>query len=388
MTDVLDQIGEQLSRAAQRQVARHATATRQRRIGALVTLADHAVRSHKRWRSPRPLAVVLALALGMAGAAYGAARLIGIGAPAPSSRDPSVNLIVTTRTDLLSVRARDPDGGPAWAFELSFERHTPLLAGVPGVCVAIGRIVDGRLGYLGQDGAFGDDGKFHAASVASGQYGGLFTGIAGLFEGPDTCMGAARNGSMPTIAGLAGEFSSGTLVANGLAGCSLAAPSPPAPRKHGHLREIPLTPANERLRRLGLERQLSALGTQLAVLRAGGGRANQLARRAGVTIAVLRRVDASELPLVRRELASNTVLVPTVTSCEPGAVRTYWQGFAGASARSITLVAGRTRYREDLRSDQQGAYLFVLAGTARTERGAYTIVTCRNGRRYTHRTAC
>jgi hypothetical protein len=55
---------------------------------------------------------------------------------------------------LLPLRAADPAGGLTWGMRIV---HTTR--GL--VCVQIGRVYQGRLGELGIDGAFGDDGKFH-----------------------------------------------------------------------------------------------------------------------------------------------------------------------------------------------------------------------------------
>jgi len=66
----------------------------------------------------------------------------GLGTPIPST------VILT------GLRVPDPDGGLPWG--LRTMRTTRGMA-----CVQIGRVQDGRLGIIGQDGAFGDDGKFH-----------------------------------------------------------------------------------------------------------------------------------------------------------------------------------------------------------------------------------
>jgi len=55
---------------------------------------------------------------------------------------------------LLSLRAADPDGGPSWGL-----RTLKTTRGLG--CVQLGRVYGSRLGVLGQDGAFADDGKFH-----------------------------------------------------------------------------------------------------------------------------------------------------------------------------------------------------------------------------------
>jgi hypothetical protein len=59
----------------------------------------------------------------------------------------------TLRT--LPIAAPDPAGGPPWGMrELSTTRERG--------CLQIGRLLDGKLGALGQDHAFKDDGRFHA----------------------------------------------------------------------------------------------------------------------------------------------------------------------------------------------------------------------------------
>jgi hypothetical protein len=60
----------------------------------------------------------------------------------------------------LPIAAPDPAGGPPWGMrELSTSRG----AG----CLQLGRIVDGKLGALGQDHAFKNDGRFHELPVAA-----------------------------------------------------------------------------------------------------------------------------------------------------------------------------------------------------------------------------
>jgi hypothetical protein len=57
-------------------------------------------------------------------------------------------------TRLLPMRVADPAGGLPWGMRLV---HTTRDL----VCVQVGRIDGSRLGVLGQDGAFDDDGRFH-----------------------------------------------------------------------------------------------------------------------------------------------------------------------------------------------------------------------------------
>ena len=69
-----------------------------------------------------------------------------VGAPIPSS------------VRLLALRVADPDGGPPWGL-----RTIKTTRGL--MCVQVGRIVDGRIGVLGRDGAFHDDGRFSPPSI-------------------------------------------------------------------------------------------------------------------------------------------------------------------------------------------------------------------------------
>jgi hypothetical protein len=62
--------------------------------------------------------------------------------------------IAAPGTRLLAMRVADPAGGLPWGIRL-----VPTTRGL--MCVQVGRIGGSRLGVLGQDGAFGDDGRFH-----------------------------------------------------------------------------------------------------------------------------------------------------------------------------------------------------------------------------------
>ena len=59
---------------------------------------------------------------------------------------------------LLPLRVEDPAGGPPWG--LRIVRTSRKLT-----CVQVGRVVDGQLGVLGQDGVAGNDGRFHPLPV-------------------------------------------------------------------------------------------------------------------------------------------------------------------------------------------------------------------------------
>ncbi|HEY7934747.1 MAG TPA: hypothetical protein VID48_13070 [Solirubrobacteraceae bacterium] len=124
---------------------------------------------------PLPLAAVIALAvLLLAAAAFAATQIIGFGAPVkashrPGRERPSVSAGVgipvagaksaPASAQLLGISVADPGGGLHWGMRIV--RTTRDL-----VCVQIGRLLDGRLGVLGQDGEFKDDGLFHELPAA------------------------------------------------------------------------------------------------------------------------------------------------------------------------------------------------------------------------------
>jgi hypothetical protein len=115
------------------------------------------VRPRRRWR--RSGAFLVALPLGVAAMAVAATS--GILSGAPVENPPGLHLnpkaglgVVVGSGKLLGVRAADPAGGPDWAL-----RMVKTSRGLG--CVQLGRLVDGKLGVLGRDGTFGNDGKFH-----------------------------------------------------------------------------------------------------------------------------------------------------------------------------------------------------------------------------------
>jgi hypothetical protein len=157
----------------------------------------------RRWRGrflTRPLVIGLAIVSGATGVALAARALVGVGTPAPREY-PNLNVtILPAETRLLSVRVPDPGGGPPWGMRLIFvsgDRHGPEAVRhgasaskhvVRWGCVQIGRVVDGKLGVLGQDGAFHDDGLFHELPVQPESCGSLdkaghltgFTGVSNI----------------------------------------------------------------------------------------------------------------------------------------------------------------------------------------------------------------
>jgi hypothetical protein len=128
-------------------------------------------RRHRRARRPwrRPMVLAFAATLTVAGGALAATGVIPIGRSVPASHDRAHpdrdgGALVAGTTRVLALRAADPDGGPDWAMRVQATTRDAL-------CLQAARVVDGRLGLLGQDGAFGDDGRFHPLPAQSGSHG-------------------------------------------------------------------------------------------------------------------------------------------------------------------------------------------------------------------------
>ncbi len=123
-------------------------------------------RSHLPWylrirpRLSRPAIVALAglVATGSALAASGVLRTgAPVGTPVPAIPNAYEGAVIPGSVHLLPLRVPDPDGGPPWGLR--------VLKTTRGLtCVQFGRVVAGRLGVLGRDGAFADDGAFHPFS--------------------------------------------------------------------------------------------------------------------------------------------------------------------------------------------------------------------------------
>jgi hypothetical protein len=121
------------------------------------------VRRHHRparrpWR--HPLALSFAATLVTAGGALAATGVIPIGRAVPAEHEQGnarrdTGPLTPGTAKVLALRAPDPAGGPPWAVRVqATTRHT--------VCMQAARVVDDQLGVLGRDGAFDNDGQFHA----------------------------------------------------------------------------------------------------------------------------------------------------------------------------------------------------------------------------------
>ncbi len=136
-------LGAQLTAAAARQQASGGSASR--------------VRAWRPRRMNAPLIVAIVVLAG--GAIAAAATGLLTGSPVSSPAGPPVphadyGVPVAGGSDLLALRAADPEGGLPWGMRIV---HTTR--GL--VCVQVGRVYRGALGQLGVDGAFHDDGRFH-----------------------------------------------------------------------------------------------------------------------------------------------------------------------------------------------------------------------------------
>jgi hypothetical protein len=130
------------------------------------TRAAVPARPRRRRARIRPFVLVVPLLLAVTAGALAAGGVIQFGAPtgqppgySRSSRSGLGGLTQGT-VRLLAISTQDPVGGPAWGMR--------VFSTTRGVgCIQVGRLVDGRLGALGQDGAFHDDGLFHELGTST-----------------------------------------------------------------------------------------------------------------------------------------------------------------------------------------------------------------------------
>jgi hypothetical protein len=117
-------------------------------------------------RRRRAIAAAVALALlAAAAAALAATGLLRTGAPVRPGlgdlTDPATGPGAVRPGSVTGILAHTPDpaGGPPWGI-----RVVGTTRGL--ACLQVGRVVRGRLGVLGQDGLFADDGRFHPLPAA------------------------------------------------------------------------------------------------------------------------------------------------------------------------------------------------------------------------------
>jgi hypothetical protein len=121
-------------------------------------------RGGRRRHARRLAPIASAAALLTAGVAFGAG-LIQLGAPAKTSEgfetaESPFGTVTPASVSVLPIATPDPQGGPPWGM-----RVFSTSRGVG--CVQVGRLLDGHVGALGVDGAFGDDGRLHELPVRS-----------------------------------------------------------------------------------------------------------------------------------------------------------------------------------------------------------------------------
>jgi hypothetical protein len=133
--------------------------------------AEPAARTRRLGRRRRVplLATIVLTALVLAAAALAATGIIGFGAPvksapSPGQERPSVTAGIgvpvagangsPASVQPLAISAPDPNGGLRWGMRIVHTTRGLL-------CMQIGRLLDGRLGVLGQDDVLNNDGLFH-----------------------------------------------------------------------------------------------------------------------------------------------------------------------------------------------------------------------------------
>jgi hypothetical protein len=147
---------------------------RQQLVAAAGALFDSPPATHRRGGIPRrrhvPLLVAIILAaLLLAAAALAASQIIGTGGPVSASRAPGRGLASVSTgvgipvagshgnpasSQLLGISVADPAGGLPWGMRVVHTTRGLL-------CLQIGRLMNPRLGVLGRDGQFDNDGLFH-----------------------------------------------------------------------------------------------------------------------------------------------------------------------------------------------------------------------------------
>jgi hypothetical protein len=120
------------------------------------------------WRRSRRVLAGVCAALSVTGVSIAATTgLLSSGDPVPDGPAAKQLPIVPAARGLTVARVRvaEPDGGPPWG--VATYQASDRRGGAAITCVVVGRVQDGRLGVVGRDGVFHDDGRFHALSPRS-----------------------------------------------------------------------------------------------------------------------------------------------------------------------------------------------------------------------------
>ncbi len=152
-------------------------------------------------RARRTLRVGLGLGVALlAGgtAALAATGVIGVGSPTTDTVElkphSGIGALAPGSVRVLTIQTQDPDGGLPWGLRVA--RTTRSLG-----CLQAGRLLDGRIGVLGRDGAFHDDGRFHP--IADGSVGHPATCMQ--LDGKGQLIGSVVFGGVPASASQGGE---------------------------------------------------------------------------------------------------------------------------------------------------------------------------------------
>ena len=128
-----------------------------------------------RWR--RGSLLVPAILLGLVGLAIASTQIL-FGSRAPRGPQAGHFKVAPKTAVLLPLRVADPDGGPPWALR-EFVK-TSVSGRQPLTCLQPGQLYRGKLGVVGRQGAFSNDGRFHVLNIdPGGCWGGRASSLAG-----------------------------------------------------------------------------------------------------------------------------------------------------------------------------------------------------------------
>jgi hypothetical protein len=187
MTDPLRDLRRELVSAAWRESNRvRGAGGHAKRTGSL---------AHLRRRGRVGLALVVVLVLASA-TAVGADQLFG--PPVRTRVLPPAGRPASGSVVFAPLRVADPAGGFPWGLRFYLPRQANGGGSASNAvrCLQYGRVAGNTLGVLGEDGAFGDDGQFHALPVErlAGCIGSVSVAVsevlvpASAFSGPGSCI--------------------------------------------------------------------------------------------------------------------------------------------------------------------------------------------------------